>query len=250
MTIEENALIPIGRAAEMLGVSVMTLRRWDEDGILRSVRFGERGTRYYRPSDLEQFLKGGSDRQDLAAVAKKWVSDVNPIPLEPSMYCQTSDMFLARLQRLKNDLEKKYGKTGGIFSLVPSVVGEIGINSFDHNLGNWPDIPGIFFAYNLNQRRVVLADRGQGILATLSHVRQLSGDKEALRVAFTETISGRSPEARGNGLKLVRNIVTSNPFSLVFQSGNAELKLNQTTKSVDVREVNDIVRGCFTVIDY
>jgi hypothetical protein len=58
-----------------------------------------------------------------------------------------------------------------LFSLLTSVAGEIGNNSYDHNLGQWPDIPGIFFAYDLNKKQIALADRGVGILETLRKVK-------------------------------------------------------------------------------
>ena len=31
-----------------------------------------------------------------------------------------------------------------LFSVIIAITGEIGNNSFDHNLGKWPDTPGIF----------------------------------------------------------------------------------------------------------
>jgi hypothetical protein len=124
-------------------------------------------------------------------------------------------VFQARLEQFQARLSRITPLT--TVSLVTAIAGEIGNNSFDHNLGNWPDIPGIFFSYSIRSRKVVLADRGQGILATLKRVRpELTNADEALKVAFTETISGRFPEARGNGLKFVRSIIIGNPFSLYF----------------------------------
>jgi len=35
---KEKNLVPIGKAAELLGVSVRTVRRWDSKGILHSTR--------------------------------------------------------------------------------------------------------------------------------------------------------------------------------------------------------------------
>ena len=64
---------------------------------------------------------------------------------------------------------------------------------------------GIYYGYNLEQRQIVLADRGLGILKTLQQtIPGLSGHKEALHIAFTEIVSGRAPEKRGNNLKYVR----------------------------------------------
>ncbi len=51
---------------------------------------------------------------------------------------------------------------------------------------------------------IIIADRGRGIMETLKKVKPgLANDMDALTVVFTERISGRAPEARGNGLKFV-----------------------------------------------
>ncbi len=49
-------LITIREAAKILGVHLETLRRWDKEGKLRSVRFGERGHRKYRKIDIEKII--------------------------------------------------------------------------------------------------------------------------------------------------------------------------------------------------
>ena len=136
-------------------------------------------------------------------------------------------------------------------SLLSAVAGEIGNNSFDHNLGNWPDIPGIFFSYDMRTRMIVLADRGQGILTTLKRVKpELNAHDEALRVAFTETLSGRRPEARGNGLKFVRSIIVEHPFTLNFQTGNALLDLGRGDDDIVIKHAQEFIRGCFATIGF
>ena len=138
-----------------------------------------------------------------------------------------------------------------MFSLVVAVAGEIGNNSFDHNLGNWPDIAGIFFAYDVNKRNIILADRGVGVLTTLKRVKpELNNDEDALRVAFTEIISGRAPESRGNGLKFVRKIVSENPIGLLFQSGDAELTLAKDSSDLDIKHSSEPFRGCLALITF
>jgi superfamily II DNA or RNA helicase len=47
--------LQVGEAAEFIGVSPQTLRRWDRDGRLTAVRRPENGYRYYRRSELEPF---------------------------------------------------------------------------------------------------------------------------------------------------------------------------------------------------
>lgn len=137
------------------------------------------------------------------------------------------------------------------FSLVVAVAGEIGNNSFDHNLGNWPDTPGVFFGYDIAKKIIVLADRGQGILTTLKRVKPgLDNDQDALRVAFTEILSGRAPEERGNGLKFVRKVVTENPMGLTFQTGDAELELAKDDDDLDIRKSSPRFHGCLALIKF
>lgn len=49
---DTEALIPIGEAARLKGVSIGTLRRWEREGLLTSYRTPA-GHRRYRPSDLD-----------------------------------------------------------------------------------------------------------------------------------------------------------------------------------------------------
>lgn len=241
--IMDNKLLSIGEAADLLGVSIDTLRRWDHAGRLSSVRSGPLGHRFYRRSDIERYL------EEIDAVAKDWVESVVGREPSPEVYCQTRDVFQSRLEKFQFELSKVVPIE--IVSLVTAVAGEIGNNSFDHNLGNWPDIPGIFFSYSLRNRKVVLADRGQGILTTLRRVRtELTSSGEAMKVAFTETVSGRYPETRGNGLKFVRSIIVENPFSLYFQTRNAKLYLKKGDKELDIQPAETIVNGCFAVIGF
>lgn len=135
--------------------------------------------------------------------------------------------------------------------LVSSAAGEIGNNSFDHNLGNWPDLKGAFFAYDLGKKVVVLADRGRGVLTTLRNTRpELKDDAEALRVAFTEVLTGRAPEHRGNGLKYVKNAVTKFGFGLRFQSGDAVLEIKPGEKNFVIAPADVPFRGCLVLLEF
>src|SRR3989344_3728048 len=194
-------LLSSSDAASYLGVSQATLSRWDDDGSFKATFHSPGGHRYYSLSDLEKRTKG------IFRLAQEWASTSDPREPESDFYCSTSERFKTRLERMAHELNIG-GSRQGAGSLISSAAGEIGNNSFDHNLGNWPDIIGILFSYNMKNKKVVLADRGQGILATLKRVRPgLINAAEALKVAFTETISGRYPETRGNGLKFVRSII-------------------------------------------
>jgi len=94
--------------------------------------------------------------------------------------------------------------------LTISVVGEIGNNCFDHNLGHWKDVPGCWFETQITGGLlwVCIADRGQGVLKSLARTDPaLRDDQAALIAAFERNISGRAPEHRGNGLKFVKNVI-------------------------------------------
>lgn len=235
--------VTIGDAANLLGYSVDTLRRWDESSRLTALREKKDGYRYYPISKLENFSKS----LDRFKIAGSWVQAEDGFEPLPCYYCSDSFIFQSRLSRMERDLRKEK-EISDFLSLVIAVAGEIGNNSFDHNIGRWPDIPGVFFSYDLEERKIVLADRGQGVLKTLKRVRPgLSNHKEALMVAFTEIISGRSPEHRGNGLKFVKSAVGETKMRLLFQTGNAELTLKEEG-SMKVGDMNQKIKGCLAQI--
>jgi len=236
--------ITIAEAAKLLGVSIDTLRRWDKKGKLKAVRRKGDGYRYYPIEIIELYLK------DIFALAKKWVTDPPALP-EPEYYCPDSLIFKNRLGRLEKDLSTM-DEIKNIFPLITAIVGEIGNNSYDHNLGNWPDIRGIFFAYDVNKKQIVLADRGQGVLKTLKKVKpSLDNDNEALEVAFTEIISSRKSEARGNGLKFVRQVISDNSsFSIEFYSGSAKLFIKQGSKNLNIKNSDINYSGCMSLIKF
>jgi hypothetical protein len=236
-------LISIGETAKLLNVSIDSLRRWDKTHRLSSIRSGPRGRRYYTQPDIDAFLRNDT------FLAKQWVKA--PVGYTPGadVYSPTRDIFQARLEKLQSVLSHKLPMSE--VSLLCAISGEIGNNSFDHNLGNWVDIPGIYFSYDSKVNKIILADRGLGILETLKRVLpRLNDARTALRVAFTETISGRQPEARGNGLKFVREIISTNPFTLSFQTGDACLNLKSNDTDLIISQVETPCRGCFAIIGF
>jgi excisionase family DNA binding protein len=59
-----NDLMPmltVKEVANLLHVHVNTLRRWSDQGILRSYRITRRGDRRYRQEDIDYFLAGYND---------------------------------------------------------------------------------------------------------------------------------------------------------------------------------------------
>ncbi len=238
-------LMTIGQVSKQIGVSIQTLRRWDKTGKLLSTRKTKTEHRYYKKADIENY-----NIKNLFKLAKIWTEDDLGFKPRQDFYCLNSSVFQTRLSRLENELGK-IKELKSIYPLISAITGEIGNNSFDHNLGNWPDVPGIFFGYDLDKKEIVLADRGQGILTTLKRVKpKLTNHQNALRVAFTEVISGRAPEYRGNGLKFVREVVTSNKISLFFQTGNAWLKIQKKDFNLNIKKSIIGLQGCLALIKF
>lgn len=236
-----DKLIPIGDAANILGVTPTTLRRWDKAGTFPAIKTPS-GRRYYSSVQISLY------KNDLFLLARKWVSAQPKLP-SLDFYCSNQAVFQTRLMKMEQ-LLLVHQESRQWFSLLVAATGEMGNNSFDHNIGNWPDIAGIFYAYDLSKNEIILADRGRGILSTLQRVKpELTNNEDALRVAFTEIISGRAPEARGNGLKYVKLITESYPVSLTFQSGDARVILEQG-KAMNIERTIDSISGCLMKLTY
>lgn len=241
----KNDLLTIGDTAKYLGVTIRTLHRWEESGKFLPSHKSEGGTRYYSEAKLRLFLN------DTAELARAWITDDVGENITSEQHCKMSDVFQARLARMYPDLENTENLSENTIALVTAVVGEIGQNSFDHNLADWPDVAGIFFSYDVEKREIILADRGQGVLKTLKRtLTELKTDEDALKVAFTDVVSGRAPENRGNGLKFVRKQVTERFESLEFQSGETEVIIENGVKELvfNKKEIN--YRGTFARLKF
>lgn len=187
--------------------------------------------------------------ESIEKLAHEWISaEPDKVDVQGDYYCQTRDIFQTRVDKMLRDLlnVKKLGDNQAY--IISAIAGEIGNNSFDHNLGNWRDIPGIFFAFGIfeTEIKVALADRGQGIFSTLKKVKpELADDQEALKTAFLERISGRAPENRGNGLKFVKENVEGMNMHLLFHSGSAQAELNA---SMIIQETIEKFEGCLAIL--
>ncbi len=186
---------------------------------------------------------------NIEQLAYNWLgAEINDAVAENEYYCRTRDIFQARLDKMISFLSDS-GKIKEEYAyIISAMAGEIGNNSFDHNLGNWPDIAGIFFAYEFfdGKLKIILVDRGRGVLTTLKKVKpELRDDTDALRTAFTERISGRAPENRGNGLKFVKENVQDKKMHLTFISWNGKVELN---KKMEIEKTKDKVNGCLAIL--
>lgn len=183
--------------------------------------------------------------------AYQWVQQEGvPSPLPDDVYCSHRDVFQTRLDRMISLLLSSTVVSENQAYLISAIAGEIGNNSFDHNLGNWRDIQGVFFHHDFasQPRIIILADRGQGVFTTLQPVKpELQNDQEAIETAFTEALSGRAPEKRGNGLKFVRQVIHDQQLHLLFSSGLAQAEINDKLR---IHPIDKYVYGCLAVLTF
>ena len=234
--------VRIGEAARILNVSVQTLRNWEKSGKLLAER-SKGKQRYYSLQNLHKLTL------NLQMLGLAWAKSSLPPELPNEYYCERSDRFTSRVAKMGVELQNAGSISEDMASLLTLVAGEIGDNSFAHNGANWPDIPGVFYAYDIDKRLIVLADRGRGVKATLRQIRpSLTTDMDALKVAFTEIVSGRSPEKRGNGLKVVRNVIESKEIGLSFRSGIGLVDIPLGPGLMQIRMTDENIRGTYAVI--
>lgn len=222
-------------------------------GIFRHLKKLQQESRIYKIGKTPQvryyvYAKNMDNKSKLAKAAVNWAISGESRWALAEQLCATRDVFQARTDRLLVDL-KKIIKDENIVYLLVAVVGEIGNNSFDHNLGQWRDITGVFFSLDVAGRTVILADRGRGVMSTIKRIRpKVEDDAQALQVAFTEMVSGRAPEKRGNGLKFVKKVVEENKFYLEFYSGAAVAKISGNGLAIEKSSV--VVPGTLTYITF
>lgn len=187
----------------------------------------------------------------------KWYS-IQLVPTKtPKEISSSRDIFQARLSGIHADLLRQFENENEVALLI-AVIGEIGNNCFDHNIGQWKDIQGCWFQYEIigNEASVVISDRGQGILSSLKKaIPHLKDDQMAVETAFEKKISGRSPEKRGNGLKFVRSIINGHAArGLIFISGSGQISLGGLSQPLSLNlkafKTSENAKGTFAVIGW
>ncbi len=58
--IDIDSMLTISEVAHLLNVHINTVRRWSNQGILKSYRIGSRGDRRFRQEDIDSFLVEGN----------------------------------------------------------------------------------------------------------------------------------------------------------------------------------------------
>ena len=176
------------------------------------------------------------------SIVETVVTEMNNYFMESKdCFSRTRDIFTARVQSYILETEKY---------LEAAVIGEIGNNTFDHNFGFNSTYPGGVYCNLAYMRKyTVLADYGKGVKQSLLFVLpSIASDIEAVEIAFTRRISGRSPEQRGNGLKFVSETIQQNDWHLYFQSGFGSCSIDRN--GVQFIEKTIPVIGCLAIIDF
>src|SRR5437870_12644495 len=83
--------------------------------------------------------------------AYQWVTGTGAGASAPAeVLAQTRDVFRSRLERFYRE-SLTTASSEAESALLTAVVGEIGNNCFDHNLGQWRDVPGCWFGWGREQ---------------------------------------------------------------------------------------------------
>ena len=152
--------------------------------------------------------------------------------IQEILHCSTRDQFDGRLGRFVS-MFQHFGLDENEAKRATSLIGELGNNTFDHNLGNWPtDVSGCIIAAqnypNLKRIQVAVGDPGVGFLGSLKAAfPELTNDIEAVKKGLGGN-SGRIGEVRGNGLRIIQNWTIDN-FSgmLAIHSGEGFVQVEK-----------------------
>jgi hypothetical protein len=139
-----------------------------------------------------------------------WINERDNLNIHEIYHCPTKDIFGARLGKFLM-MYKNFGLDDSQAEYMTAILGEIGNNVFDHNLGNWPlDVSGAIIVGQRYPKKkeleIVVADPGIGFKQSLHRKDpNLKDQIEAIKLALQKGVSGRIEEERGNGLKYVQD---------------------------------------------
>jgi len=177
--------------------------------------------------DMLEFKKAAESLREIKIIERE-NSNVQEI-----VYCRFKDIFNARLDNFVR-LFTNFGLDKNQTGLVVALVGELGNNTFDHNLGNWPtDISGCFITAQNYPRQgrleFVIGDPGIGFLGSLKNkFPELKDDVSAIKCGLAGN-TGWIGVNRGNGLRFVQewtlgkfsgNVIIHSGAGLVKVGGN------------------------------
>ncbi len=187
---------------------------------------------YLRRMHFDKFLTELGYEEARRALDAVPVSSSEDLHTQEIVHCRYVDEFSARLGRFEK-MFKNFGLNDDDAKRALVIVGELGNNVFDHNLGSWPtNFSGAIIAaqhYPETKRiEVVIGDAGVGFLGSLHNAfPDLSRDVEAIKKGL-EGYTGRVGEKRGNGLKLVQRwTITNFHGTLLIRSGGGLIHVDE-----------------------
>ncbi|MBU1130339.1 hypothetical protein KKE45_03405, partial [Patescibacteria group bacterium] len=158
---------------------------------------------------FDNFLKEiGFDKEakKLSKIEIPKLSDEKVLQIEHYEYQSEFEAKLAYFI----EMFKNFGLNQSDAYRATSLIGELGNNVFDHNLGNWPtNIRGCFITgqnYSKEKKiEITVGDPGIGFWGSLKNAfPELNNDVEAIIKGLGGN-TGRMGEKRGNGLKLIQD---------------------------------------------
>ena len=164
--------------------------------------------------------------------------------IQELMHCFYRDEFNARLSYFI-EMFKDFGLTESDAQRATALVGELGNNVFDHNLGNWPtSISGCIIAAghypDTHTIEIAVGDPGAGFYRSLKTAfPKITSDKEAIKLGLAGN-TGRVGEARGNGLRLTQLWTIQNfSGSVMIHSGDGLVIVDKS--GMEEKTVNKIL---------
>ncbi|MEI8175083.1 MAG: hypothetical protein WCG28_03990 [bacterium] len=182
---------------------------------------------YLKRIHFDQFLNELGYKESAQVLSAINSPELENLNLQEITHCRYVDEFSGRLGHFER-MFKNFGLNDEDAKRALVIVGELGNNVFDHNIGSWPtNFNGsIILAQNYPQMKrieVVVADAGVGFLGSLKNAYpDLMGDIEAIKKGL-EGYSGRIGENRGNGLRLVQKWTIKNFHGILFIRSGAGL---------------------------
>lgn len=169
--------------------------------------------------------------EELGYQTAKKILDSISIPVRKNLnvqellHCRYRDEFNARLEYFIS-MFRNFGLKSDDAYRATALVGELGNNVFDHNLGNWPtNISGCIIAAQhyptFKKIEIAVGDPGVGFYGSLKVAfPNLTNDIQAIKKGLAG-YTGRIDEERGNGLRLIQKWTIQN-FSgkVMIHSGN------------------------------
>jgi len=164
--------------------------------------------------------------------------------IQEILHCRYIDEFSARLGHFEK-MFRNFGLDEEDAKRAVVIVGELGNNVFDHNLGNWPtNFSGsIIAAQNyprLKRIEMIIADAGVGFMGSLRGAfPDLKSDVEAIKKGLSGH-SGWIGVRRGNGLQTVQRWTIDNFHgALTIHSGNGLVQVDE--HGIEARETVPIL---------